>query len=74
MSLIKAHDIGRLLHFLFPEYIVGFNGYYTEKARKGFITAALEDVDVKLWTVLARNNALSKYPSDFDVIRVRNIS
>ena len=52
------------------EYIVGFKGYYTAKARKGYITAALDEAGVNAWHILPRDNALTEYPSDFDVIRV----
>ena len=63
--------IYELLHCSFtPEYIIGFNGYYSAKARRGYITAALDEAGVKSWNILPRDNALSKYPSDFDVIRV----
>ena len=55
---------------IFSEYIIGFNGYYSVKARHGYITAALDEAGVKSWRILPRDNALSKYPSDFDVIRV----
>ena len=54
----------------FQNYIIGFNGYYSAKARHGYITAALDEAGVKSWRILPRDNALSKYPSDFDVIRV----
>lgn len=52
------------------EYIVGFNGYYTERARTGFIRAALRDANVATWFILPRHNILSSHPSDFDVIKV----
>lgn len=55
---------------LLSEYIVAFNGYYTERARSNFISAALKDAGVKSWQILPRLNILSTHPSDFDVIKV----
>lgn len=52
------------------EYIVTFNGYYLNDTRHNFISAALKDSAIGSWKILERNNAASKYPSDFDVLFV----
>lgn len=50
------------------EYIVTFNGYYKNQARASYINAALNSSGVKKWKILARENLMSDYPSDFDVV------
>jgi len=55
------------------EYIVVFKDYYSNSARNNFISASLQDAGVKSWKILPRNNILSTYPSDFDVIRVNEM-
>jgi len=49
------------------EVIVKFTGFYTSKARRGFIGAALAGLEAP-FRILERNNPMSKYPSDFDVL------
>lgn len=55
---------------LLVEYIVTFNGYYLKDTRYNYISAALRSSGVENWKILDRNNAASKYPSDFDVLIV----
>lgn len=50
------------------EYIVMFNGYYKNQARAGYINTALNGTGVKKWSIVARENPASDYPSDFDVV------
>ncbi|XP_060535660.1 membrane-bound transcription factor site-1 protease isoform X2 [Cylas formicarius] len=50
------------------EYIVMFNGYYKNQARASYINTALNGTGVKKWTIVARENPASDYPSDFDVV------
>ncbi|XP_058830005.1 membrane-bound transcription factor site-1 protease isoform X2 [Topomyia yanbarensis] len=50
------------------EYIVQFNGYYRRAAREKYIQTALNGSKVKNWRILPRSNAVSDYPSDFDVL------
>lgn len=50
------------------EYIVTFNGYYKSRARASYINAALNGSGVRNWTILARHNPASDFPSDFDVV------
>uniref|UniRef100_A0A8C2J0L2 Membrane-bound transcription factor site-1 protease n=1 Tax=Cyprinus carpio TaxID=7962 RepID=A0A8C2J0L2_CYPCA len=53
------------------EYIVAFNGYFTAKARSDFISTALRDVDAVNWRIIRRDNPASDYPSDFEVVEIR---
>ncbi|XP_006152632.1 membrane-bound transcription factor site-1 protease isoform X1 [Tupaia chinensis] len=53
------------------EYIVAFNGYFTAKARNSFISSALKSSEVVNWRILPRNNPSSDYPSDFEVIQIK---
>lgn len=50
------------------EYIVMFNGYYKNPARVNYINTALNSSGIQNWTIVARNNPASDYPSDFDVV------
>lgn len=54
--------------FVENEYIVMFNGYYKNSARVNYINTALNASGIRKWTVVARNNPASDYPSDFDVV------
>lgn len=62
-----------LRHFLsdFPEYIVAFNGYFTSKARSHFISSALQNAKAVNWRIVQRENPASDYPSDFEVVQIR---
>ncbi|EZA58379.1 hypothetical protein DMN91_005650 [Ooceraea biroi] len=53
------------------EYIVKFRNYYKTDVRKNYIETALKSSDIKDWRIIPRNNVASKYPSDFDVIRLK---
>ncbi|EMP41243.1 Membrane-bound transcription factor site-1 protease [Chelonia mydas] len=53
------------------EYIVAFNGYFTAKARSKFISSALKNSDIENWRIVPRNNPASDYPSDFEVIQIK---
>ena len=61
-SLTKAH-------FISPEYIVSFNGYYSSEARDGFIAAALRPFTG--WSIVARDNPSQEYPSDFSLVQLK---
>lgn len=54
------------------EYIVTFNGYYKNKARANYINSALKGSGVKNWTILERQNPASDFPSDFDVVLIKD--
>jgi membrane-bound transcription factor site-1 protease len=56
---------------LISEYIVAFNGYFTAKARNSFISSALKSSEVENWRIIPRNNPSSDYPSDFEVIQIK---
>nr|KAF6286068.1 membrane bound transcription factor peptidase, site 1 [Myotis myotis] len=53
------------------EYIVAFNGYFTAKARNSFISSALKSSEINNWRIIPRNNPSSDYPSDFEVIQIK---
>lgn len=59
MTSIPVHD----------EYIVRFKAYYTIDARAGFLHASLRST--KNWDVVIRHNPAYKYPSDFELIHLR---
>ncbi|KAI4469491.1 peptidase s8 [Holotrichia oblita] len=54
------------------EYIVTFDGYYKAQARASYINAALNNSGIKHWKILSRENPASDYPSDFDVVILRD--
>lgn len=56
---------------LLSEYIVAFNGYFTAKARNSFISSALKSSEIDNWRIIPRNNPSSDYPSDFEVIQIK---
>uniref|UniRef100_A0A8C9VRP1 Membrane-bound transcription factor site-1 protease n=1 Tax=Scleropages formosus TaxID=113540 RepID=A0A8C9VRP1_SCLFO len=53
------------------EYIVVFNGYFTAQARSRFISSALQGSHALAWRILPRDNPASDYPSDFEVVQIR---
>ncbi|XP_072554740.1 membrane-bound transcription factor site-1 protease isoform X2 [Paramormyrops kingsleyae] len=53
------------------EYIVVFNGYFTARARSRFISRALHDLDALVWRIMPRDNPASDFPSDFEVVQIR---
>ncbi|MGH0172896.1 UNVERIFIED_CONTAM: hypothetical protein FKN15_064358 [Acipenser sinensis] len=62
-----------LSNLVFPptEYIVAFKGYFTAKARSKFISSALKNSDVVDWKIIPRDNPASDYPSDFEVVQIK---
>ena len=56
---------------MISEYIVAFNGYFTAKARNSFISSALKSSAIDNWRIIPRNNPSSDYPSDFEVIQIK---
>ncbi|XP_014212506.1 membrane-bound transcription factor site-1 protease [Copidosoma floridanum] len=53
------------------EYIVVFKGYYEKETREKYIKSALTHSGLKDWEILSRNNFATKYPSDFDIVRIK---
>lgn len=53
------------------EYIIKFISYYRAPARKNYIGAALNSSNIKNWKIILRNNAASIYPSDFDIVHLK---
>lgn len=64
------------LHILHPEYIVAFTGYFSAKARSLYISSALRNAkDGALeWHIVPRENPASDFPSDFDLVHIRQAS
>ena len=58
----------------FSEYIVSYNGYYKQPTRKRYLNAALHESGVTSWKIVQRDNPAFDYPSDFDVVKVRQIT
>uniref|UniRef100_A0A8C7RKZ2 Membrane-bound transcription factor site-1 protease n=1 Tax=Oncorhynchus mykiss TaxID=8022 RepID=A0A8C7RKZ2_ONCMY len=56
------------------EYIVAFNGYFTAKARSHFINSALKSSEALDWRIVPRKNPASDFPSDFEVVQIRQAS
>ena len=50
---------------------MAFNGYFTAKARNSFISSALKSSAIDNWRIIPRNNPSSDYPSDFEVIQIK---
>lgn len=53
------------------EYIIKFVSYYRAHARENYIGAALNSSNIKNWKIILRNNAASAYPSDFDIVHLK---
>ena len=53
------------------QFIITFKGWYTETARKEYITSSLKALGYNyehVFSVLRRDNPMAGYPSDFDLI------
>ena len=53
------------------EYIVKFKGYYKSQVRENYIATVLNSSGIKEWKIIPRKNIASKYPSDFDVVQLK---
>ena len=51
------------------QFIVTFRGWFSEAARRGYISAALRTLGGEV-TVLGRDNPMAGLPSDFDLVQV----
>ncbi|KAL0128343.1 hypothetical protein PUN28_003553 [Cardiocondyla obscurior] len=58
-------------HIVENEYIVKFTGYYAAHTRENYIRSALNLFNVKNWRIILRKNAASIYPSDFDIVYLK---
>ncbi|KAK5610524.1 Membrane-bound transcription factor site-1 protease [Crenichthys baileyi] len=58
------------------EYIVAFTGYFSARARSLYISSALQGAgDKKLeWHIVPRENPASDFPSDFELVHIRQAS
>lgn len=50
------------------QFIVQFNGWYSEKARQSYIAANLQDIPHNAFDIIKRENLMAGFPSDFDVL------
>lgn len=55
------------------EYIIKFKHYYKANVRENYLKAVLNSFDINNWKIILRNNAASKYPSDFDIVHIKEI-
>lgn len=65
-----------LLLSVSAEYIIGFTGYFSAKARSLYISSALRnggDQDLE-WHIVPRENPASDFPSDFELVHIRQAS
>uniref|UniRef100_A0A668TT19 Membrane-bound transcription factor site-1 protease n=1 Tax=Oreochromis aureus TaxID=47969 RepID=A0A668TT19_OREAU len=65
-----------VLSSLSTEYIVAFTGYFSAKARSLYISRALQGAgDGALeWHIVPRENPASDFPSDFELVHIRQAS
>uniref|UniRef100_H3CGJ5 Membrane-bound transcription factor site-1 protease n=1 Tax=Tetraodon nigroviridis TaxID=99883 RepID=H3CGJ5_TETNG len=58
------------------EYIIGFIGYFSAKARSLYISSALRNTgdDMLEWHIVPRENPASDFPSDFELVHIRQAS
>lgn len=58
------------------EYIVVFTGYFSAKARSLYISSALRGAGDKTleWHIVPRENPASDFPSDFELVHIRQAS
>uniref|UniRef100_A0A8C4S5P3 Membrane-bound transcription factor peptidase, site 1 n=1 Tax=Erpetoichthys calabaricus TaxID=27687 RepID=A0A8C4S5P3_ERPCA len=61
------------LFVFYAEYIIAFNGYFTAKARSKFISSALKHSKILEWKIVPRDNPASDYPSDFEVVHIKEL-
>ena len=59
------------------QFIVSFNGWFSESAREGYISAALKTLNPyddrhEVFSVIPRDNPMSGHPSDFDLIELHD--
>ncbi|XP_050538541.1 membrane-bound transcription factor site-1 protease isoform X2 [Daktulosphaira vitifoliae] len=65
-------DFAYNTHIVDQEFIITFNGFYLNRTRYNYISAALSLSGIQKWKILHRNNPASQYPSDFDVLYVND--
>uniref|UniRef100_A0A667X3N1 Membrane-bound transcription factor peptidase, site 1 n=1 Tax=Myripristis murdjan TaxID=586833 RepID=A0A667X3N1_9TELE len=58
------------------EYIVAFTGYFSAKARSLYISSALRNAGngALEWHIVPRENPASDFPSDFELVHIRQAS
>ena len=53
------------------QFIITFRGWFTDPARKGYISSALQRLGYDhshVYSIISRDNPMAGYPSDFDLI------
>lgn len=53
------------------EFIVQFTGYYSSLTRATYLHRVFQRANVSDFEIVKRNNVMQRYPSDFDIVRVR---
>lgn len=53
------------------EYLIIFKGYYKKETRESFIKAVLSSSGIEDWKIIPRDNLATKYPSDFDIVHIK---
>ncbi|KAF3854410.1 hypothetical protein F7725_022465 [Dissostichus mawsoni] len=55
------------------EYIIGFTGYFSAKARRLYISSALRNAGDRAleWHIVPRENPAADFPSDFELVHIR---
>ncbi|XP_053954012.1 membrane-bound transcription factor site-1 protease [Anastrepha ludens] len=65
-----AEEVKFESNILENEYIVQYQHYYFPAARRKFLYAAFNRSNISKWNIVERQNAASRYPSDFDLIQL----
>lgn len=53
------------------EFIVQFTGFYPSSTRSTYLNRIFQRLNLKYFQIVSRHNAMERFPSDFDVIRIQ---
>lgn len=56
--------------FVTSEFIVQFTGYYSTGTRSNYLNRIFQSLNLTFFEIVVRHNAMERYPSDFDIVRV----
>ena len=71
LSLPLSPTLFSLFTIAFIEFIISFNGYYSEETRDSYISAALHSSNTcSQWRTIPRSNPSQKFPSDFTILHL----
>ncbi len=75
-SLFALSGLSNILLSVSAEYIIGFTGYFSAKARSLYISSALRNTGggALEWHIVPRENPASDFPSDFELVHIRQAS